>query len=529
MPFRAVVLRVFLLNVAIFLAVASSYAQVALPSESYDLNFSKGLAEYSLDRYDSAERFFRQALEAQPGDPQATFYLGQTLTRAKKYEAAESLFRKLLETDPSSGRGQLGLGIVLYNRERYRDALSSLANAEKALPNEPLVYYYQGLSHYQLAEYDQIPPRLLRALTLGPDLGPSAHYYSGLAYYERGVLEEAQAEFEAVRDVDPQSDLGKSAADYLEQIKRGVRAPGKRKIWDLTLSVSAQWDDNVVALPRGTSLRPEATGIPRQSDYSTVFFLRGEVRPFQRGLLLAGANYSFYQSLHRTLSGFDVESHTPVVFLQHTAGPVQTRLQYVLDYVQVGRSPYLVAHAFAPIVTVTEASNLFTQFQLRYQEQDYQHGRFKFNSLRDGHNWLIGATQFWLYAKNTAHVRAGYLYDNQVTGGKGVSLATIASAADWAYEGHRFLVGTTLPPMYQVRLDVGFDYYLQNYDSANSFSSGGDVFRMDQVYTYTVTASRQVAERLALALQYLHTRAESNVAAFDYNRNIYAVILTGQF
>jgi len=376
-----------LLIVAFLIPATVSYAQVTLPSETYDLNFSKGITEFELERYEAAEKLFRKALEAKPGDPEATL--------------------------------------------------------------------------------------------------------------------------------------------YLEQIARG--RPGKRKIWDLALSISAQWDDNVATVPLGASPPNGPSGISRQSDYRTVFFLSGEVRAFERGPVLAGADYSFYQSLHRTLSGFDVEAHTPVVFAQYTAGPVQTRLQYVFDYVQVGRSPYLIAHAFAPIVTVTETPDLFTRFQFRYQDKDYQDGRFLFNSLRDGDNWLIGGTQYWLYANKTAHLRAGYFHDEETTDGKTVSLATEATPADWAYRGDRFLIGATAPPMYRVTLDVGFDYYLQKYDNANAFSRGGNIYREDRTYTFFASASRQLTDRFSLGFQYLRTRADSNVAAFDYVRNIYALTLTGQF
>ena len=387
MPSPTALLRMLLLIVAMLLPATVSYAQTTPASETYDLYFAKGISEFELERYEAAEKLFRKALEAKPGDPEATL--------------------------------------------------------------------------------------------------------------------------------------------YLTQIARG--RPGKQKIWDLTLSVSAQWDDNVAAVPLGTSPPGGPSGISRQSDYRTVFALRGEVRAFEQGPLVAGAGYSFYQSLHRTLSGFDVEAHTPVVFVQYTAGPVQTRLQYVFDYAQVGRSPYVIAHAFAPIITVTETPELFTQFQLRYQSKDYQDGRFLFNSLRDGHNWLIGGTQYWLYANKTAHVRAGYFYDKEVTGGKNATNGTDFAAADWAYQGHRFLVGATLPPVYRTTLDIGFEYYWQPYNSANSFSILGNVYREDNVYTPYVTATRQLTDQLSLALQYLHMRNESNVAAFDYNRNIFSLTLTGQF
>src|SRR5207249_12088454 len=88
---QSCILPGFLLSVAIFLIASSSYTQGPLSSETYDLNFSKGLAEFESRRYDSAEKFFRKALEAKPGDPQATFYLGQTLTRAQKYGEAEAV------------------------------------------------------------------------------------------------------------------------------------------------------------------------------------------------------------------------------------------------------------------------------------------------------------------------------------------------------------------------------------------------------------------------------------------------------
>ena len=525
---KSCILRGFLLSVAILLIAGSSYAQGALSSETYDLNFSKGLAEFESRRYDSAEKFFRKALEAKPGDPRATFYLGQTLTRAQKYGEAEAVFRKLLQMQSGSGRAYLGLGIVLYNQERYREALDSLALAEKASPDEALVYYYQGLSHFKLAEYQQMPPRFLRAMTLGPDLSSSAHYYSGLAYYQQGILDEARAEFEEAQKLQPESEFGKSAAAYLEQIKTGVPIQ-QRKRWDLIFSVSSQWDDNVVLLPSGFSPPAGPTGISRSSDYRTALYLRGEARAFEQGPFVAGASYALYQSFHRTLSAFDVESHTPTVFVQHTAGPVQTRLQYIYDYVLVGRSPFLVAHSIAPLITVRESPTLLTQVLLKYQNLDFKDGRFQFNSFRDGHDWLAGAMQYWFFAKTTGHVRVGYTYDEYITAGKDVSLAFQASAADWAYRGHKASVGVSLPPFYKIILDAGFDYYVQLYDNANSFSPLGDVFREDKVYNYYATAMRRLTEHFSLGFQYVHTDDNSNIAAFKYKRNIYGLVLTGQF
>jgi hypothetical protein len=77
--------------------------------------------------------------------------------------------------------------------------------------------------------------------------------------------------------------------------------------------------------------------------------------------------------------------------------------------------------------------------------------------------------------------------------------------------------------------DAGFDYYVQMYDNASSFSPGGDVLRTDKVFNYYATATRKLTDHLWLGIQYVHTDDNSNIDAFTYTRNIYGVVLMGQF
>jgi len=67
------------------------------------------------------------------------------------------------------------------------------------------------------------------------------------------------------------------------------------------------------------------------------------------------------------------------------------------------------------------------------------------------------------------------------------------------------------------------------YDNANSFSTLGDVFRTDKMFNYYATVTRKLTDHFWLGLQYVHTDDNSNIAAFKYTRNIYGVVLTGQF
>jgi Flp pilus assembly protein TadD len=511
--------------------VQSATAQEIADEEQYELNYSKGLKEFGAGDYEEAEGLFRAALEAKPGDSEATFYLGQTLLRLGEYGEAEEQFRRMLEADPKSGRAHLGLGIIYYNQKRYQDALASLRDAEKVLPDEPLVYYYQGLAYHELGEFEKSPGRFIKAMTLSPDLAPTAQYYSGVAFFRRGILDEARTAFEAAVALQPESEQARLARELLGQIPGPEQTGGRRK-WSVSGNVGWEYDSNVVLLPIGTTPPGGSTGISRKHDYRTVISAGGEYRAIQTDRWVLGASYGFYQSFHSQLSGFDVEDQSPTVFAQHQMGPLRVSAQYVFNYTLVGRAPYLIAHAAQSVLTLTETNWTFSQLQLRYQDKDFQHGRFPLNSARDGKNWLAGLTQYLLFAENQGRFRFGYTFDYDNTGGGTPTVAGpagIVENADWDYLGHRASVGLELPPILTFELDLAFDYYRQNYLNPNTNSVNGLIKRRDNVYAFTGALTRSLTSHFSVSLQYSYTRDECNLDVFDYNRSIMGILFSGWF
>ena len=520
----------FITLLMIFIATYASWSQAQGLSgtETYDFKMSKGILEFSRGRYERAAEVFQQALNAKPGDVDALNYLGQTLLRLKNYEGAEAKFRESLEHQPSSAQALLGLGIAQACLGKYQEALTTLNAAEQVSADNPLIYYFKGLVSQQLSAYDQSQALFSRAMALSPDLTPTVRYYTGIAHYQRGLLDEARKEFEAaIASSEPDSDLARSAKEFLQQrgASKGPRA------WDLSMSISGQYDSNVVLLPLGTQPPGGQTGISQKDDYRAAFYLRGEFRGIQTNAWTVGATYGFYQSLHQTLSTFDVENHSPSLFVQHQFGVLQTRLQYMYDYVKVGQSPYLIGNAIQPTFTLAESGNKFTLFQFRYQDKDFQHGLFPANSFRDGKNWLAGVTQFFYFANGAGQVRIGYIYDTDRTGGGSPAIAVVGNQtnADWAYRAHRLATGLSLPPVMTVRLSLAFDYYRQDYDNPSSFSSTGTTRRMDEILFFTGALSRNITDNFSIALEYNYTRDQSNVSLFDYARNVYSVTFNAVF
>ncbi|TAJ07066.1 MAG: tetratricopeptide repeat protein [Nitrospirae bacterium] len=498
--------------------------------ETYELKFSRGLVEFGRGNYEAAEIYFDLALEGKPGDPEASYYLGQALLRQSKLEDAEDVFRDMVEANPESGKAWLGIGMVQYNRGEYQEALTSLAAAEKLMPTDALVYYFQGLAYHDLQDFDKSPGRFLRAMTLSPDLAPTAQYYSGVAFFKRGAMDEAKTSFESAIAAGGDTEQVRISKELLTQTVSQMPA-GPRK-WSASFNLAAEYDTNVVVLPSGTSPPAGSTGISRQKDYRTVMNANLEYRAIQTDTWTIGSTMGVYQSFHRTLSGFDVEDFNPTFYIRRQIGPVQATASYLYNYTLVGRSPYLIAHTAQTTFSVTETPWTFTQVAFRFQNKDFQDGRFLLNSARDGKNWLAGLTQYLLFAENQGRFRLGYTYDTDNTGGGSPDVAALpgtAENADWDYIGHRFSVGLELPPIYTVEADLAFDFYRQNYENPNTLSANGLIKRRDNIYAFTGALTREVNKYFALSLQYAYTRDENNIQAYDYNRSIYSLILNGTF
>jgi tetratricopeptide (TPR) repeat protein len=509
------------------LCLAPSWAQ--LPHETYDFSMSKGIAEFGRGHYDVAAKMFEQARTAKPNDLEAADYLGQTYLRLKRYDAAELLFRRIVKRDPNAAPAWLGLGIARSQQGQYQEALEAFSQAEQLDPKNPLVYFYQGLVAQELKSFDQAPELFSRAMALSPDLTPSARYYTGISYYQRGLIERAQKEFEAaIASGVPESELARSARAILQQQTAVPKGP---KQWDLNLSVSGQYDSNVVLLPAGTQPPGGAVGISQKDDFRTAIYARAEYRPIQTDVWTAGVTYGLYQSFHQKLAKFDVQDHSPSVFVQRQMGPVQARVQYVFDYVQVGQAPYLIAHVIQPIFTIAEGNSLFTQLQFRYQYKDFQDDLFAGNSFRDGKNWLGGVTQYAYFGNGAGHVRLGYTFDMDRTGGGEPTVATpgVPSNADWAYKAHRLSLGLGIPEVWTLKPAVALDYYRQQYDNPNSLSPTGTTVRRDTVLFFTASIGRPITDWLSIAAEYNYMRDQSNIQFFDYSRNIYSVTLSGRF
>jgi hypothetical protein len=193
-----------------------------------------------------------------------------------------------------------------------------------------------------------------------------------------------------------------------------------------------------------------------------------------------------------------------------------------------------LANTLQSVLTYPESERTFTEAFFRYQNQDFKEwglDRAHVNPTRDANNYMVGAMQYVLFTEGRGHVRAGYTYDTNRTGGGDVARAVPGqpSKTDWSYVGHRLSTGVNFQPLTATKVDLAFDYYRQGYDNPNSFSPTGTTVRKDNVFLLTGTAVRDLNSWLWLAFQYSFTRDDANVPAFSYVRHVVSLTLGGHF
>jgi tetratricopeptide (TPR) repeat protein len=501
------------------------WAAAVQPSSSsavFDLHYTKALFYIYQKRYAEAVDELHAALAVKPNDRDAVYYLGAALLKVGRTQEAEEALKQVLTIDPNFEKVHFDLGIAEYEQGKYTEAIQELGRAELAGMTDALLYYYQGLAYYHLGDYSRSSAMLLRAASLAPDLGPTAHFYAGVGYFRRGMVAEAREEFTKALQADQNSQVAQSAKKFLSQLEPPHETV---KHWDLAASMAYQYDSNVVLTAGGSTL-PQ--GISRQGDGRLVFYLNGSYRFVETADWTMAAGYAFYQNLHNQLRSFNVQSREGRLFLEYRQPWGQLRLPYAFNYVQVGGSDtYLMTHALTPTVRIPESPKTYTEVQYGYTSKVFKNSSdFPNNSEMNADNHMVGIAQA-VVLKKTGLLRIGYNYDSELAAGS-------TREGDWTYQGNTFSgdLSYAIPKgqkLAGLKLDLEASYAFRDYYNPNSYASSPNTTRKDHIQLYRIALSKAIGEWVTLSLQYLYNQNASNVADFDYDHSIVTAIVEGNF
>ena len=478
----------------ILLCVASG----AVADEKAEVAYAKGIMAYDNHDYLDALAHFRTVVATEPGNADAQFYLGLTLSRLGEYQEASDALEKTLQLDASKRYVHYHLGLAYFLLERHEDALVQFKLAAQFDPQKAATQFYLGNTYYRLQQYEQALPPLLQAMALDASLTLSAQYYLGLSFFALERDEQAQEALDAAIASAPASALAQSAQRYLQAMARRAH---ERRLVQMQAAISYQYDDNVTLEPNH-----DVFNVSGQADGRMVFALLGKLVPVRTPLWRLGAEYALYQSKQFRLHEFDLLSYTGGLFAHLKLQGTTIRFAVNYNWTYLDSTLFSSYNRFSEALTIESSATLRqTATLFAVVSAQYRYSRFfdvpPANADpdvrdRDGSSVRAGISQYVTFNHQQSYVYLGYHYEGSRNTG-----------SDWEYDGHEVRLGCYQPLWAGVILDMGGSFTYRGYLHVNSFDAPplGELTtedqddRHDRRFTasgHTLTCSGHVPHRL---------------------------------
>jgi len=149
---------------------------------------------YHLKDFPHAAAYYQSALELDPKNSIAAYYLGLSRLETGDLGASELAFQRALELDPSSFSAAFNLGVVYTRLHRAQEAIQAFQRAVEILPDYAEGHEALGELYLYLNRPQDAARELERTVAITPRMA-KAHYHLGQAYEALGQHEKAQEEF----------------------------------------------------------------------------------------------------------------------------------------------------------------------------------------------------------------------------------------------------------------------------------------------------------------------------------------------
>jgi tetratricopeptide (TPR) repeat protein len=144
-----------------------------------------GVAYMNQQKSAEAQKYFEQALAADPEFAEARMNLGISLLAQQKIEAAKAALEAASAKLPGNPYAWYNLGLALKDAGEPEKAIAAFQHVEKIAPEEPDAFYFEGFLNSQMQKYDEAIPAFQKALAIAP-YHASAQFGLARAYQRKG-------------------------------------------------------------------------------------------------------------------------------------------------------------------------------------------------------------------------------------------------------------------------------------------------------------------------------------------------------
>jgi Tfp pilus assembly protein PilF len=136
-------------------------------ADAFRLN-TLGVAYMNQQRPADAEKYFEQALEADPKFAVARLNLGISLLAQQKVEPARAALEEATQQLPKDAYAWYNLGLAYKDLGEAEKGIGAFLHVREIVPNEADAYYFAGYLYSQLQKYDEAIVSFQKGLALNP-------------------------------------------------------------------------------------------------------------------------------------------------------------------------------------------------------------------------------------------------------------------------------------------------------------------------------------------------------------------------
>ncbi len=485
---------IFIVIIIFTVCIGKTYADVN--------SLEKGIENYRSENYEEALSLFIEARKEQPASSIAAFYLGVTYKQLKEYQLAEKNLRDSLQLSPPVKDAYLELAEVLYTQDQLNEAEGWALKAETEGINPANAVFLRGMILSKRGITEDAIAAFNKAKKMNPALAQPADFQIALIQLKTRNFTDARKTFKAIEEIDPTSELASFAKEYEKSLSRTLDI---YKTWRFTIGTAYQYDDNVILKPTTSIPGVEITG---ERDSSILATLGIIFSPILREPFFINCQYNLYTNTYFDTNTHNLMTHTisvnPGINIKN--GSIFLPVSY--SHIWVHEREYMSLISVKPGVQFAFLPQHIARFSIGYDKRELLKAPIDSDEDRDA---------------NIFNASTGYIHP--FSGGKGLFNLIYEFSYDnsdgknWDNIGNRITAGLLLPSLIlKTDFILSGEVFLQNYKNNHTVF---DKKRKDKNYTLSINLVRELVRGLFLNLQYSYTRADSNIAIYDYDRNIY--------
>jgi len=175
--------------------------QQFVDGESY---FRAGLAAFTIEDFDAAERAYRMALSFDPNHAEAIQGLGVVLAIKEKFDEAETYFLKAIEVNPDCAGAYKDLGSTRGRQGKFQEAIDPLRQALRITPDDAECHMMLGTTLSGIGQVKEGQVHLDMAIRLDPvHTGARASVDTADDFLRAGKLVEAANQYRSALEKGP--------------------------------------------------------------------------------------------------------------------------------------------------------------------------------------------------------------------------------------------------------------------------------------------------------------------------------------